>query len=159
MHFPPRHSPRSMHFVPSAIGREAGHVASLPLQVASWKFSVKWFKIWVVLQACNVRFTQLVITLHLNGKNLSNNSSWDFEPIFDTRNSYGLCPGQNCFSRSLVFFVNPSLVKWHSLKQTKTQNGHLFFSSTFHNQKLCSLAKKDSFTLKALKMELFFGWD
>ena len=74
-----------------------------------------------------------VFTLHLNGKNLLNNSSWDFEHIFDTRNSYGLCPGQNCFSKSLVFFVDPGLVKWRPLKQTKTQNGHHFFSSTFHN--------------------------
>ena len=46
-------------------------------------------------------------TLHLNGKNLLNNSSWGFEHIFDTRNSYRLCPGQNYFSRTLVFFVNP----------------------------------------------------
>ena len=97
--------------------------------------------------------------LHLNVKNLLNNSSWDFEPIFDTRNSYGLCPGQNCFFRSLVFLVNPGLVKWHPLKQTKTQNRHQFISSTFHNQKLCSLAQKDSFTLKVLKMEFVFGWD
>ena len=35
-HLPPRHSPLSMHFVLSAIGREAGHVASLPLHVASY---------------------------------------------------------------------------------------------------------------------------
>ena len=35
IHLPPRHSPRSIHFVPSAIGREAGQVAALPLHVAS----------------------------------------------------------------------------------------------------------------------------
>ena len=32
---------------------EAGHVASLPLQVASWKFSVKWFKEWGMRQIQN----------------------------------------------------------------------------------------------------------
>ena len=26
---------------------------------------------------------------------LSNNSTWDLEPIFDIRNLYGLCSGQN----------------------------------------------------------------
>ena len=42
----------------------------------------------------------------LNRKNLSNNSTWDFEPIFDTRNRYGLCQGQNFVFSSLVFFEN-----------------------------------------------------
>ena len=46
-----------------------------------------------------------VYTLHFNGKNLSNNSSWDFEPIFDTRNSYALSPSKKNYS-CLVFFVN-----------------------------------------------------
>ena len=26
-----------------------------------------------------------------NGKKLSNNSTWGFEPFFDTKNPYGLC--------------------------------------------------------------------
>ena len=49
----------------------------------------------------------IAFNLHLNGKNLLNNSSWDFEPIFDSRNSYGYCPAPIFFSRSLVYFVNP----------------------------------------------------
>ena len=83
-----------------------------------------------------------VPTYHLNGKNLLNNSSWDFEHIFDTRNSYGLCLGQNCFSKSLVFFVNPGLVKWRPLKQTKTQNGHHFFHQLFITRNFVPWPKK-----------------
>ena len=81
----------------------------------------------------DLNLNELLLTLHLNRKNLLNNSSWDFEPIFDTRNSCGLCPSQKIFSNCMVFLVNPGEVKLRPLKQTKTQNGHHFFTSTFHN--------------------------
>ena len=40
-------------------------------------------------------------------KKLSNNFTWDFEHIFDIRDPFGLCPGQNFVYSSLVFFENP----------------------------------------------------
>ena len=49
-----------------------------------------------------------LITPNLNGKKLSNNSTWDFEPIFDSRNPYGLCPGQNFVYSNLSFSINPN---------------------------------------------------
>ena len=54
------------------------------------------------------KFSQEVYTPNLNGKKLLNNSTWDFEPIFDTKNPCGLCPGKNFVYSSLVFSVNPN---------------------------------------------------
>ena len=47
---------------------------------------------------------------------------------------------------------------WHPFKQTKSKNGHHFFLSTFENLQLWFFVKKDSFTLKVLKMQFVFGW-
>ena len=47
------------------------------------------------------------ITSNLKGKKLSNNSTWDFEHIFDIKDLFELCPGQNFVYSSLVFFENP----------------------------------------------------
>ena len=40
-------------------------------------------------------------TLHLNGKNLSTNSPWGFEHIFDTMNYCWLCPEERIFHSTL----------------------------------------------------------
>ena len=40
-------------------------------------------------------------TLHLNEKNLSTNSSWGFEHIFDTMDYYWSCPDESFFHRTL----------------------------------------------------------
>ena len=45
------------------------------------------------------------------------------------------------------------------LKQTKSKILHHFWGPTFHNKELSSLVRKDSFTLKVLKMEVVFRWD
>ena len=59
---------------------------------------------------------------------------------------------------TLSFFVNPSQVKWHPLKQTKTKNKHHFFIPTFKVMQLCFFDQNYSFTLKVLKTESIFGW-
>ena len=45
-----------------------------------------------LLKDKNVWIGMILPTPLLNGKKLSSNSTWDFEPIFDTRNPYGSCP-------------------------------------------------------------------
>ena len=62
------------------------------------------------------------------------------------------------FFCTLSFFVNPSQVKWHPLKQTKTKNKRHFFIPTFKVIQLCFFVQNDSFTLKILKTQLIFGW-
>ena len=43
----------------------------------------------------------VVFTLHLNEKNLSTNSPWGFEHIFDTMDYYLSCPDESFFHRTL----------------------------------------------------------
>ena len=44
----------------------------------------------------------------------------------------------------------------HSLECNKSKNRHHFWLPTFLDVQLCSLAKKDSFTVKVLKVHFFF---
>ena len=59
----------------------------------------------------------------------------------------------------MSFFAKWGKVKWRPLKQTKSKNKHHFSSPTFWVIQLCFWVKKDSTTLKALKMYFVPGWE
>ena len=57
---------------------------------------------------------------------------------------------------TMSFFVNPGLVKWRPLKQTKSKNGRHFEKPTFYDIQLCCLVQKDSSTSKVLKLPFVY---
>ena len=71
-----------------------------------------------------------ICTPHLKGKKLSNNSTWDFEHIFDIRDPFGLGPGQNFVHSSFVFSVAQSIWVLSNKKRFKVPCGIIwqFFS-------------------------------
>ena len=57
----------------------------------------------------------------------------------------------------MSFFAKWGKVKWRPLKQTKSKNKHHFSSPTFWVIQLCFWVKKDSPTLKTIKMYFVSG--
>ena len=79
-----------------------------------------------------------VTTVHLNGKNLSTNSSWDFEHILHTMNPYWLCTDEQfCPIASGSRWRCDSLQQLFQ-KMLKMKNGHHFQAKkTFATPKFC----------------------
>ena len=57
-----------------------------------------------------------------------------------------------------IIYVPLSGIKININKKKKKKNGWHFFISTFDNFQLCFFVRKDSITLKVLKMQFVFGW-
>ena len=64
-------------------------------------------------------------------KKLSNNSSWDFEPVFDTIDHNRLCLCQESICRSLDKFINSPEGVDYVLKVAKSKNKRFFRKAKF----------------------------
>ena len=70
-------------------------------------------------------------TLHLNGKFLSTNTSWDFEDVFDTIDHYWFCPEfffvHKTSSGGAIYYSSKSKVQ----KLVKMKNEYHFYFENF----------------------------